>query len=97
MIARAKARRACHENKRASWQQYVSRLNSRTTLKSTWDMVHRISGKYKGNTILHLKYIYFRIVCGMEKSNMKDSQMTNENALLHCMRYCRKCEHYIRS
>ena len=36
-VARAKARRACRENIRASWQQYVSRLNSRTTLKSTWD------------------------------------------------------------
>ena len=34
-VPRAKARRACCENKRASWQQYVSRLNSRTTLKST--------------------------------------------------------------
>ena len=34
-IARAKARRACRENKRGIWQQYVSRLNSRTTLKST--------------------------------------------------------------
>ena len=55
-IARAKARRACHENKRASWQQYVSRLNSRTTLKSTWDMVRRISGKYKASTLSHLKY-----------------------------------------
>ena len=54
-IARAKARRACRENKRASWQQYVSRLNSRTTLKSTWDIVRRISGKYKANTVLHLK------------------------------------------
>ena len=54
-IARAKASRACRENKRASWQQYVSRLNSRTTLKSTWDMVRRISGKYKANTVSHLK------------------------------------------
>ena len=51
-IARAKARRACRENKHASWQQYVSRLNSRTT----WDMVRRISGKYKANTVSHLKY-----------------------------------------
>ena len=51
----AKARRACRENKRASWQQYVSRLNSRTTLKSTWDMVRGISGKYKANTVSHLK------------------------------------------
>ena len=54
-VARAKARRACRENKRASGQQYVSRLNSRTTLKSTWDMVRRISGKYKANTVSHLK------------------------------------------
>ena len=53
-IARAKARRACRDNKRASWHQYVSRLNSRTTLKSTWDMVRRISGKYKANTVSHL-------------------------------------------
>ena len=43
-------------NKRASWQQYVSWLNSRTTLKSTWDIVRRISGKYKENTVSHLKY-----------------------------------------
>ena len=55
-VARVKARRACRENKRASWQQYVSMLNSRTTLKSTWDMVRRISEKYKANTVSHLKY-----------------------------------------
>ena len=54
-IARAKARRACRDNKHTSWHQYVSRLNSRTTLKSTWDMVRRISGKHKANTVSHLK------------------------------------------
>ena len=54
-VARAKSRRACRENKRASWQQYASRLNSRATLKSTWDVVRRISGKYKANTVSHLK------------------------------------------
>ena len=31
----------------------MSRLNSRTTLKSTWDMVCRISVKYKANTVSH--------------------------------------------
>ena len=41
-VARAKGRRGCRENKRASWQQYVSRLNSRTTLKSTWDTTWQI-------------------------------------------------------
>ena len=55
-MARAKARRACRENKRDSWQQYVSKLNSRTTLKSTWDMVRRITGKYKASSVSHLKY-----------------------------------------
>ena len=54
-IARAKGRRACRKNKRASWQQYASRLNSRTTVKSTWDMVRRISDKYKANTVSHHK------------------------------------------
>ena len=33
----------------------MSRLNSRTTLKSTWDMVQRISGKNKANTVSHLE------------------------------------------
>ena len=36
-----------------SWQKYASRFNSRTTLKSTWDMVRRISGKYKTNSVSH--------------------------------------------
>ena len=53
-ITQAKARRACRENKRASWQLYVSRHNRRTTLKSTWDMVHRIRG-HKPSTVSHLK------------------------------------------
>ena len=44
------------EYKRAIWQQYVSRLNSRTTLKSTWDMVRRSSGKYKASTVSRLKH-----------------------------------------
>ena len=55
-ITRDKTRQTYHENKRAHWKQYVSRLNSGTTLKSTWDMVRRISGNYKANTVSHLKY-----------------------------------------
>ena len=31
-------------------------MHSRTHLKSTWDMVRRISGKYKASTVLHLQY-----------------------------------------
>ena len=54
-IARAKARRICRVSKRESWHKFVSNLNQRTTLKTTWDMVRRISGKYKANTVSQLK------------------------------------------
>ena len=37
-------------------RQCVSRLNSRTAVKSTWDIVRRISRKYKSSTVSHLKY-----------------------------------------
>ena len=33
----------------------MSRLHRSTTLKSTWDMVRKISGKYRANTVSHLK------------------------------------------
>ena len=44
-ISRAKARRTIRESKRKSWRQYVSKLNSRTTTKKTWDMIRKINGK----------------------------------------------------
>ena len=37
-IFRAKARRAIKESKRTTWRNYVSKLNSRTSTKSAWDM-----------------------------------------------------------
>ena len=40
-IARAKARRTIKQSKRASWRQYVSRLNSRSSVKKTWDMIRK--------------------------------------------------------
>ena len=44
-ISRAKARRTIRENKCKAWRQYVSKLNSRTTTKKTWDMIRKINGK----------------------------------------------------
>jgi exonuclease III len=46
-IWRAKARRVVRGCKRNSWHNYVSKLNSRTSIKKTWDMIRRISGKYR--------------------------------------------------
>ena len=44
-VARAKARRTIKQSKRASLRQYVSRLNSRSSVKKTWDMIRKINGK----------------------------------------------------
>ena len=41
-IFRAKARRTIKESKKKSWKQYVSKLNSRTSIKEVWDMVRKI-------------------------------------------------------
>ena len=53
-IARAKARRTIKQSKRASWRQYVSGLNSRSSVKKTWDMIRKISGKNTSLNVGHL-------------------------------------------
>ena len=53
-IARAKARRTIKQSKRASWRQYVSRLNSRSSVKKTWDMIRKINGKHCSLNVRHL-------------------------------------------
>ena len=41
-IFRAKARRTIKESKKKSWKQYVSKFNSRNSIKKVWDMVRKI-------------------------------------------------------
>ena len=53
-IFRAKARRTIKESKKNSWKQYVSKLNSRTSIKKVWDMVRKIQGKGKSSSLGHL-------------------------------------------
>ena len=50
----AKAPRTISEAKRQSWRAYVSTLNNNTSAKHTWQMLRRISGKRKDNTIKYL-------------------------------------------
>ncbi len=54
-IARGNARRICRATKRETWHNYVSRLNSRTSVKATWDMVRKISGKFIPSSVSHLQ------------------------------------------
>ena len=53
-IARAKARRTIKQSKRTSWRQYVSGLNSRSSVKKTWDMIRKINGKNSSLNVGHL-------------------------------------------
>ena len=53
-IARAKARRTIKQSKRASWRQYVSRLNSRSSVKKTLEMIRKINGKNSTLNVGHL-------------------------------------------
>ena len=57
---RAKARKTIKTAKRTSWQQYVSKLNSRTPAKKIWDMIRKITGKNKitSMSILNQMEIY---------------------------------------
>ncbi|ESO99249.1 hypothetical protein LOTGIDRAFT_173738 [Lottia gigantea] len=54
-IARAKARRTIRQAKRSSWQEYVSRINSRTSSKSVWDRIRGIKGKADTISVNHLE------------------------------------------
>ena len=53
-IFRAKARRTVRQSKKKSWQNYVSKLNSRTSIKKVWEMVKKISGKRSSTALNHL-------------------------------------------
>ena len=57
LVFRAKARRTIKLSKRKSWQTYVSKLNSRSSIKKTWDMVRKISGKGHPSSVNHLKTV----------------------------------------
>jgi len=53
-IARAKARRTIKSTKRKSWQSFVSKINSRNSIKKIWTMVRKITGKSPASPIRHL-------------------------------------------
>jgi ribonuclease HI len=53
--AQAATHRIIKSSKKESWRNYVSKLNARSLVKKTWDMVRKISGKYRGHQIHHLQ------------------------------------------
>ena len=53
-IARAKARRDIRHSKKTSWRNYVSKMNSQTSVKSVWNRIRKIKGNDTSNTVHHL-------------------------------------------
>ena len=53
-IGRAKARRDIRHSKKTSWRNYVSKMNSQTSVKSVWNRIRKIKGKETSNTVHHL-------------------------------------------
>ena len=53
-VIRAKTRRVIKPSKRHSWQTYVSKINSRTSIKKVWSVVRKIAGKSPATNIKHL-------------------------------------------
>ena len=53
-IVRAKARRDIRHSKKTSWINYVSKMNSQTSVKSVWNRIRKIKGKNTSNTVHHL-------------------------------------------
>ena len=43
-IARAKVRRDIRHSKKTSWRNYVSKMNSQTSVKSVWNRIRKIKG-----------------------------------------------------
>ncbi|KAG1679878.1 RNA-directed DNA polymerase from mobile element jockey [Nymphon striatum] len=52
--AAAAARRTIRLAKRESWRQYVSKLNSQSSIKSAWDRLRKIRGKGTSDAYKHL-------------------------------------------
>ena len=48
-IARAKAHRDIRHSKKTSWRNYVSKMNSQTSVKSVWNRIRKIKGKDTSN------------------------------------------------
>ena len=53
-VYRAKARRTIRQAKKNTWHNYVSKLNSRSSIKKVWNMIRKIKGK-NSSSVNHLQ------------------------------------------
>ena len=58
---RANARKIIREAKKKSWQNYVSKLNTSSNIKTVWLMIKKIAGKKKSTPLKHLSVTNHKI------------------------------------
>ena len=84
-IFRAKARRSIKSAKKTSWRKYVSKLNSRTSVKKVWDMVRKVSGKGKP-AFGHLNVGNTKISSQKHVVNVLADSFANHSSSTNCSR-----------
>ena len=90
---RAKARKTIKSAKGTSWQQYVSKLNSRTPAKKIWGMIRKISGKNKNNKYVRIKSMANDISYALGENFQKNSSNTNYSGNFRSIKQEREKEH----
>ena len=55
--------------RKKSWKLYVSKLNSRTSIKKVWDMVRKSQGKGKSSSLGHLNVNNLKVTSKKDISN----------------------------
>jgi exonuclease III len=85
--ARAYARYIVKQNKKLSWQNFVSKLNNRTTSKKVWDMIRKIKGNPSPLTIKHLQYNNIMVtqpedICNVLAQNFARNSSTAHYSLI---------------
>ena len=87
----ALARRTVKEAKKDCWRTYVSKLNSRTPIKKTWEMIRRISGKNNRSKISFLKTANSTASTPLEISNTLADTISKNSSSSH---YSKKFQIY---
>ena len=82
--ARARTRRFIRQRKREKWQQYVSKINSNTSAKKIWAMIHKISGRRPPTPTVHLKV----------NNNLVTDKKTIADTLANTISYNSSSGHY---
>ena len=95
-IIRAKSRRTIRSSRRQSWQTFVSKINSRTSLKKVWNLVSKISGKKSPTAVHHLNVNNNEITSGLDIANTFGHTFSSNSSTEHYTdafnAHCKKVE-----